>query len=669
MSRSQEVSLVGLPGRPVRLAAAAGFCCVVGLCLLRAARAGEDATPPPTAEDDGSRRELITTLESKQWLSNASCVSCHFQVPRQIAHDAWKAAMVKNGYLGQSHFADTLWQKKGQKCADCHQTEAQLHGQCARGDGCLRNAGNQKKVTYLGVSVGAVPQAVRQHVKLPPGIGLMIESVEPDSPAANADLRNYDILQRLDRQILVNQEQFAVLIKTYQAGEEVSLDLIRANESKTFTVKLGEKIVEDSASAESGLIDVGQLAALKLWDVRTGKQFTQAHSDRLADQAALETKLDHRSPVLVTYLGIDTSQPPDALGEQLKLPKGLYLVVDSIEADSPAAVAGLRPFDLLQKLDDQLLVNAEQLTVLIRNHGNGDEVELTLIRAGQPIKVRAKLAEHQVGDANVGQSTVVFDYDNDGGLDLLVNEKAEFVLMNDNLSKAVDLSITGGELKDDDFFRRIYLDLTGVPPPQKEIAEFTADTGPNKRKRLVERLLSRSDVIGKLSGSEVLQWSDNEHSLVLTATESGEKRLLAKDKSGGVVFDGPINSSDQRKQLDPRLVPKLELMLRGLSDAPQLDRPADAAIALERTIPRFQADEATLNELLDRLRRETGANIVVDRKALADVGVKLNEPLSLDLHDVRALTVLKTLLALAGSPKARLIHEIDDGVVLITAAR
>jgi hypothetical protein len=86
-------------------------------------------------------------------------------------------------------------------------------------------------------------------------------------------------------------------------------------------------------------------------------------------------------------------------------------------------------------------------------------------------------------------------------------------------------------------------------------------------------------------------------------------------------------------------------------------------------VSRFQAREQTLEQLLDLLRRETGANIVVDRKGLAEAGIKLDEPLSLDLHDVRAHSVLKTLLALAGGSSRRLRHEIEDGVVLITAGR
>lgn len=45
-------------------------------------------------------------------------------------------------------------------------------------------------------------------------------------------------------------------------------------------------------------------------------------------------------------------------------------------------------------------------------------------------------------------------------------------------------------LDDHTFLRRIYLDTVGVPPTPKEIAQFTQDTGPNRKPRLIERLLN-----------------------------------------------------------------------------------------------------------------------------------------------------------------------------------
>jgi hypothetical protein len=634
-----------------RVATLATICLTVPLSLLLVARA-EEQTPQAAAAAGQEPRQAAEVMQvlSKQWLSDASCVSCHFQVPKQPMRRSLEAALVEKGYLTKSHLVDLAKAKTGQNCADCH-TAVAPEGHCSRGEGCRRDAGRLSKVTYLGVSVGVVPQAVRQHVKLPTGVGLMIEGVEPGSPAAKAELHTYDILERLEQQILVNQEQFSALIKTYRPGDEVSLQRIRANEAKTLRVKLGDRVVDDSEVAELERQEVAllcaqysQLVDAKLRDVHDLKEAVEAQGD---------------APKRLTYLGVGTSSPPDALTEQLKLTKGLGLLVDSVEPDSPAAAAGLRPFDVLQKLDDQLLVNSEQLTVLIRNHRPGDQVELILLREAQPLRIRATLGERQPGGGRMGEGATYFDFDNDGDLDVRVSN---------GLSQAIDLS-TRGDVKDEEFVRRVYLNLVGTAPGPQELSHFASDDQPNKRQRLIDTLLSRPDVIDKVSASDVLHWSDNEHSLVLTTTEGDHKRLLAKDKQGNVVFDGSVDSDDERRRLGPPLAAKLDLMLGGLAGAPAAGSPADAEAVLEKVLSRFEGHEQTLDQLLGLLRRETGLNVVVDRKGLAAAGVKLDEPLSLDLHDVRARTVLKTLLVLAASPNARLKYEIEDGVVIILADR
>src|ERR1019366_10663322 len=95
----------------------------------------------------------------------------------------------------------------------------------------------------------------------------------------------------------------------------------------------------------------------------------------------------------VTFLGVETRPADATLAEQLNLPNGAGLIVRNIVPDSPAAAA-LKKNDVLTKLDDQLLIEAHQLAVLIRNHKDGDEVTLTYIRGGKEATAKVKLAKH-----------------------------------------------------------------------------------------------------------------------------------------------------------------------------------------------------------------------------------------------------------------------------------
>jgi hypothetical protein len=96
------------------------------------------------------------------------------------------------------------------------------------------------------------------------------------------------------------------------------------------------------------------------------------------------------------YLGLSTSSPPASLRHQLKLPEGTGLVVEFVQPKSPAQEAGIRQYDLLLRLNDQLLINAEQLAVLVRTFKPGEEVRLTLLREGERQTVQVTLAEREL---------------------------------------------------------------------------------------------------------------------------------------------------------------------------------------------------------------------------------------------------------------------------------
>ena len=105
---------------------------------------------------------------------------------------------------------------------------------------------------------------------------------------------------------------------------------------------------------------------------------------------------DKAPKVPVTYLGIETSQVPTVVSEQLGMAKGLGLVVDYVEANSPAATAGVQQNDILKMLNDQILIEPSQLRKLLQTFPEGTEVTLTVLRKGQEQKLTAKLAKKEV---------------------------------------------------------------------------------------------------------------------------------------------------------------------------------------------------------------------------------------------------------------------------------
>ena len=91
------------------------------------------------------------------------------------------------------------------------------------------------------------------------------------------------------------------------------------------------------------------------------------------------------------FLGVTTTRVTGTLRSQLKLKAGL--VVDTVEPKSSAETAGLQVHDIVEKFDDQWLINPAQFIGLIRMYKPGETVTLTLLRQGERKKITAKLEE------------------------------------------------------------------------------------------------------------------------------------------------------------------------------------------------------------------------------------------------------------------------------------
>src|SRR5262245_19618935 len=93
------------------------------------------------------------------------------------------------------------------------QADAQAQGQHQPFQWRAQAEVKKEKAAFLGVVAVPVAPATREQIKLPKGIGLSVESVEKDSPAAQAGIMQYDVLQKLDDQWLVNGHQLAVVVR------------------------------------------------------------------------------------------------------------------------------------------------------------------------------------------------------------------------------------------------------------------------------------------------------------------------------------------------------------------------------------------------------------------------------------------------------------------------
>lgn len=211
----------------------------------------------------------------------------------------------------------------------------------------------------------------------------------------------------------------------------------------------------------------------------------------------------------VAFLGVETSPVGRTLAAQLGLPRDTGLVVTGVADDSPAA-AVLKEHDILTRLDDQILIDSRQLAVLVRSHKEGDEVSLTVYRAGKETKLTAKLAQREMPAAQVfGFATPAMPALPEG------------------------MTLPGlGRDEMGNVLRLIGRDNVAFATPRVHVI---------RGKRAQD-----STILDLTKGNFV--YSDDAGSVEINA-DDGKRTLTIKDPSGKVTYQGSIANAEDREKL------------------------------------------------------------------------------------------------------------------------
>jgi len=94
---------------------------------------------------------------------------------------------------------------------------------------------------YLGV--GLQPARLPENIAddLDQDTGLLVVSVEKDSPADNASLMVGDIITTLDGESVEHVDELLILLASVKVGTDISVDYLRGGETKQATVTIGAR--------------------------------------------------------------------------------------------------------------------------------------------------------------------------------------------------------------------------------------------------------------------------------------------------------------------------------------------------------------------------------------------------------------------------------------------
>jgi hypothetical protein len=171
----------------------------------------------------------------------------------------------------------------------------------------------------------------------------------------------------------------------------------------------------------------------------------------------------------------------------------------------------LKTHDILLKLDEQLLMDMRQLSVLLRMRKENDEVTLTYLRGGKQATAKVKLGVQEV-------------------------PKLAMRAAGSEPMSSMHIAAQGGGRQEVDRILSLIDERRlsgGAPAGGRDVRVITMNAANSTR--------VLSDDLGSME----------------TTAKDGTKTLVAKDAKGAVIFDGPITTPEEREALPPAVAERL----------------------------------------------------------------------------------------------------------------
>ena len=269
----------------------------------------------------------------------------------------------------------------------------------------------------------------------------------------------------------------------------------------------------------------------------------------------------HEKKVPVTYLGVETSDVPRVVSEQLGLPKGFGLVVDYVVPDGPAAAAGVQQNDILKMLNDQILTEPDQLSKLVRSFSEGTTVTLTVLRKGKEEKIGVKLSKKEVPEhSEFGRGRhphFNFNFNGDDWGNFGMNDlKEQMDHLKDQLGNEKQGMIRDAVMMAQAEAQRVReeaqrgRDMTQQMRDQAQRIRDEARRVRDEARRAAGNITVTQDQDGGLKTTKIdigkaqIVYSDDKGELRVEKVD-GKKVLTAKDPQGLLLFSGPVETKEE----------------------------------------------------------------------------------------------------------------------------
>lgn len=174
-----------------------------------------------------------------------------------------------------------------------------------------------RKILYgwLGVNIQDMTPELAQYFGLPDEEGVLVANVLKDSPAEKGGLKEGDVIRKFDGKKVKKSNDVVKMVSATKVGSEAEIEIIRDKAPKILKIQIGERPAEIAQGAQQ------------------------------------------EGPA--TWRGLQVSDITEPIAQRLRIEVKEGVIVLSVEPESPASLAGMRPGDIITKINDFEIKNKQ----------------------------------------------------------------------------------------------------------------------------------------------------------------------------------------------------------------------------------------------------------------------------------------------------------------------
>ena len=196
---------------------------------------------------------------------------------------------------------------------------------------------------WIGITVQKLDDELAGYLKVTGKKGVMVQAVEPQSPARKAGLQEGDIILAIDKKKIASVREYGSVKKTYAAGDAFKTRIWRDNKIKTVSIK------------------------------------TRVFPMELAEDLAFR------------LMGIRVENLTEEMRKHFQTLAREGVVISEIDGRSDLADIGARPGDVIRQIDDTAITNKKEFKKAIVKYRQKRSLVILLQRGDQGYYITLKL--------------------------------------------------------------------------------------------------------------------------------------------------------------------------------------------------------------------------------------------------------------------------------------